>query len=400
MERKLQNNIWKYALMSIANKRVFVAILGAYYLTIPDVTPQIIGLILLAGNAAGFFLEIPSGFVADKMGHARTLVVARVLMLCSTAFFLFANSISLLVLGSVFLSASTALHSGTGSAFMHETLWGLKRTNEYTKVMGKISAIGFSVPVIFATLAPFLVTVSYKAPFVLGFIVDMVGLLAALSLVRPPVPEEHIEEIRATNFRAVMQEGHARNYFSIALFSGILSGILMSIGGFREAYYVFLGIPVIWYGVFFGTGRIFVSLMLAYSGAIKKKFSLTSFYRFQLILFTLLLFVLGVVGTWWVIVAAFIMMNAFQWGLLQVSEGFQLDIIKSSKFKATLLSVAAQINWAVAAVAGLTLGFVSERLSYRYGFLYLGVVFLAVLFPLYLYIARRYKKGAYGGFDF
>ncbi|OGZ10674.1 MAG: hypothetical protein A3D67_02275 [Candidatus Lloydbacteria bacterium RIFCSPHIGHO2_02_FULL_51_22] len=396
MGKQLQSNIWKYALMSIANKRVFVAILGAYYLTIPDVTPQIIGLILLAGNAAGFFLEIPSGFVADKIGHARTLVMARVLMLCSTGFFLFSNSISLLVLGSVFLSASTAFHSGTGSAFIHETLRGLKRTHEYTKVMGKISAIGFAVPVIFATLAPFLITMSYKAPFVLGFIVDMVGLLAALSLARPPVPEEHVEEIRATNFKAVMREGYALSYFSVALFSGILGGILMGIGGFREAYYVFLGIPVIWYGIFFGIGRVFVSLMLAYSGAIKKKFSLTSFYRFQLILFTLLLLIVGVTDTWWVIIAVFITINAFQWGLLQVDEGFRLDIIKSSTFKATLLSVSAQINQAVAAVSGLALGFLSERLSYQYGFLYLGIIFLAVLFPLYLYIAHRYKKGAYG----
>jgi len=69
MQKLLQGNIWKYTLLLIANKRIFVAILGAYYLTIPDVNAAGIGIILLAGSLAGFVFEIPSGYVSDKIGH-------------------------------------------------------------------------------------------------------------------------------------------------------------------------------------------------------------------------------------------------------------------------------------------------------------------------------------------
>ena len=60
-EKKLTANIWKYTLILIANKRVFIAILGAYYLTIPDIAAKEIGLILLVGQLTTFLFEIPSG---------------------------------------------------------------------------------------------------------------------------------------------------------------------------------------------------------------------------------------------------------------------------------------------------------------------------------------------------
>jgi len=399
MEKNLQNNIWKYALLLIANKRIFAAVLGAYYLTIPDVTPKIIGSILLAGSLSGFLFEIPSGYMSDKIGHKLTLVISRILMLMSTVFFLVANDVIFLILGALFLSASAAFQSGTGSAFMYETLKGLKREHDYVRVMGKISSIGFVVPIIFMVLVPFLVSVSYKIPFLVALVIDVIGLLAVISLVVPPVSQEHIEEIGATNFKQALQEGYRLNFFSIVLFSGIISGTLFSVGGFRAPYQTFLEIPVIWYGVFFGIGRAFASLMLAYSGKIKKYITLPYFYGFQLIIYTLLILVLGIISSRWVVVITFIVINVFQWGLDKIDEGYQLDIIKTSKFKATLLSTVSQIDQAVSAVSSFGVGFIIERVSYQYGFLYLGIIFFVLLFPLYLYIARRYKAGVYNNAD-
>jgi MFS family permease len=379
----------------IANKRIFVAILGAYYLTIPDVTPKAIGLILLVGNLSGFLLEIPSGYLSDKIGHKQTLIISRILMLIATIVFLLANHVTFLFLASFFFSASSAFQSGTGSAFMHETLQGLKREHEYSKVMGKISSIGFAVPIIFIVLVPFLVSISYKVPFLIALIIDTIGLLAAISLTVPPVAPEHIEEIRATNFIQVLREGYRLNFFSLALFSGIISGTLFSVGGFRAPYQAFLEIPVIWFGVFFGIGRALASLLLAYSGKIKKYITLPSFYGFQVILYSLLLVVLGTISNRWIVVSAFIIINAFQWGLSKIDEGYQVEIIKSSKFKATLLSTGSQIDLAISAISGYGIGLLIERFSYQYGFFYSGLIFLTVLIPLYLYMLHRHRIGVY-----
>ena len=70
----LEGNIFKYGLSLIANKRIFVAILGAYYLTVPGVTPWWIGAILLISSGMGVLFEVPSGYIADKIGHKKALV--------------------------------------------------------------------------------------------------------------------------------------------------------------------------------------------------------------------------------------------------------------------------------------------------------------------------------------
>jgi len=151
----LESNIWKYTLMLIANKRVFVAIFSAYYLTVPDSTVKTVGIILFFGTISGFLFEIPSGYLSDKMGHKKAIVLSRLLIFFSTLTLLVANTTWLMILGSVLLSISHSFLSGTGTAFMHETLRGLNREKEYSKVMGKVSAIGFAVPIPLMVLTPF-----------------------------------------------------------------------------------------------------------------------------------------------------------------------------------------------------------------------------------------------------
>ncbi len=389
MER-LRSNIWKYALLLASNKRIFAAILGAYYLTIPGVTPQFIGIILSVGTIAGFVFEIPSGYIADKIGHKQALILSHFSFLASTLFFLFAHNLFFLILGGVFLSIAGAFHSGTGNAFVHETLRALGREHDYARVIGKTGAIGYAVPIALTAATPFLVSVSFRLPFLAALVVDFVGLVIAASLVSPPVRQEEVEEIRLTNFRQVMREGYRFHFFAFALFSGVVSGMILGIGGFRAPYQTFLAIPVIWYGVFHGIGRAGASLLSAYSGKIKAAFSRLSFYRFQLVLYTILIVSLGLIKTPWVVVPLFIILNAFQWGLNRVDSSYLLDVIKTSKFKATLLSTRSQIDKGVATVSAFVAGFLIERLSYQYGFLFMGLLFFAAVCPLYLYLKSRY----------
>ena len=388
MERRLEGNIWKYGLLLVTNKRIFIAILGAYYLTVPDVNAWWVGAILSAGSIAGFVFEIPSGYVSDKIGHKKALVVARISLFASTLCFLLADNIPLLIVGSTLLSIGFAFHSGTGDAFLHETLRGLKRESEYAKVAGKLSSIGFAVPITFTALVPFLVSISYKLPFLIALVIDVAGLCAAFALVKPPL-EERVEKGELTNMKAIVKEGRHLRFFRYALFSGIVGGVVMSAGGFRAPYQMTLGVPVIWFGILHGGGRALASLVLAYSGKVRSLLRVAHrFYRYQIILYALLLLLLGLMPTPSVVIAAFILLNAFQWGLSQVSTGYLVGIIRTSKFKATLLSVPAQVQEAVTAVATLGLGFAIERWSYERGFLYLAIIFLAVLSPLYIWMHR------------
>ena len=270
VQKKLQSNIWKYTLFIITNKRIFSAFLGAYYLTIPNVAPQGIGIILLLGSLSGFIFEIPSGYVSDKIGHKRALILAKTLLALSSLFLLIANNIFILILASISMSIGYSFFSGTGSAFMHETLRGLNKEKDFAKIMGKIRSIGYLIPIVLIILAPFLVSVNIKLPFAIALILDIIGLLTVYSFVTPKIKQSNIEEIGATNFKKVLHLAHNIGFLKYALFMGIMSGFLFSLNGYRAAYQSFLQIPIIYYGLFFGLGFALASLISAYSGKIKK----------------------------------------------------------------------------------------------------------------------------------
>ncbi|HCR52214.1 TPA: hypothetical protein DIV48_01030 [Candidatus Kaiserbacteria bacterium] len=390
MQVALQSNIWKYTVLLVTNKRVFVAILGVYYLTIPGVTPFWIGIFLLAGNGASFIFDIPSSYIADRIGHKQAIVLSRGIIFFSTFFFLFATNVLWLVMGSILLSMGFAFLSGVGSAFMHETMRGLNRDNEYTAVMGKVSSVGFFIPAIMAAIVPFSVSISYKIPFIIMLGLDVVGLIMALSLVRPAVSPEHVAEVSETKFLEVIRQGLALRFFRIATFSGVVSALIYAVDGFRGPYQLLLGIPVIWFGIFFGTGRALAALLLAYSGKIRHLIgNVYSFQRVQILVYGALLLILGLISNPWIVVIVFVLDNALRYGLSQVDTGYQLDIIRNHKFKATLISAGNQIQNVISMCAVGTIGISIERFGYQLSFLIFAIVFLAIQIPLHLFTYRN-----------
>lgn len=389
MPAALQSNIWKYTVLLVANKRVFAAIIGAYYLTIPGVTPFWIGIFLLAGNGASFIFDVPSSYLADKIGHKEALVLSRGIMLLSTVFFLFASNMWWLIIASVLLSMGFAFLSGVGSAFMHETLRALDREADYRTVMGKVSSIGFFIPAVLAIVVPFTIDISYQIPFLIGLVLDVVGLAVALMLVRPPV---HVRAAGTEdpNYVEVVKQGFALRYFRVAVFSSVVSALLFSTDTFRAPYQLFLGVPVIWFGIFFGTGRMLAALLLANSGKLHRMIGdLHSFQRMQIIVYGALLLILGLVTNPLVVVAVFIFDNAFKYGLSQVSNGYKLDILRDHKFKATLLSTGYQLENILVMGTVVLIGAAIERIGYQPTFLAVAVAFFLILVPLNLWIARR-----------
>lgn len=391
-EVALQKNIWKYTIAAVANKRIFVAIIGAYYLTVQDVTLQTIGLITLFSSLSSFLFEIPSGYVSDKIGHKQALVVSRVLLLISSICFFTAENVTMLIVAAVAMSAGFAFNSGTGSAFMHETLSELERDHEYSAVMGKVSAVGFAVPVILTVLVPFLVSISYKIPFLLMAIVDCIGLIAVMSLTKPRMSQAHVEEVQASNFKQVMQEAFRMQYFTIAFFSGIIGAMLLSVSAFRSPYQIFVGTPVIWLGVIVGIGRLLASLMLANSKKIEKYFTFKSFFRVEYLIHTTIIFCLGLTQNVYLVTLLLIASSAFHWGLNKIDEGYQLKVMGKTKFKATLLSVGSQIESLLQAAFAFTLGWIIQKYSFAVGYMSISLFCFVILTFLYIRMERIYKE--------
>jgi len=391
-KKKIESNIWKYTVLLVTGKRAFAAVLSLYYLTVPNVEVQNIGWITFFGSIASFLFEIPSGFLSDKIGHRRTLILSQILMAISSILFIISSNFILLIIAAVFMSLSFACASGTGSAFMHDTLKAIGRNNDYSKIMGKASSIGFAVPIAFMVLSPFLMEYSYKAPFVLALLLDMVGLAVSLSLTQVDHSEEHKKQVKETKLKQVFAEGIKVGYMPFAIFTAFVSGFIFALQIYRAPYQEFIGADVIWFGVYFGLGRALVSLLLAYNGKIKEKFNIYSFQKFKIVLFSSLILILGLSDNFMIIIVTFIIMNGFFLGLSQAGSHFTLEIIGHSKFKATLLSIRGQINQAVSAASVIGVGYLISIYSYQNAFIILAIVFCLVSTLLYLNIIYKTKS--------
>ncbi len=385
----LASNIWKYAIFLVSNKRIFVAILSVYYLTIQNTTIQDVGLIMLIGNLAGFLFEIPSGYISDKVGHKKTLIFSRIFMLASTICFLLASNFYLLILGSVFTSLAFAFASGTGSAFMHETLTALGREKEFNTIMGKIRSIGFFVPILLMTLIPFLVSISYKLPFLISLFTDFIGLITAISFVSPKIKPEKIKEITTTNFKQVIKKGKETGFLSWSVLLAFVSGASWALSGFRAPYQEFVGLHVIYFGVLLGVGRLLASIILFYTGKIQKYFTLESFIKLKILIYIVFVSLLGIFDNMYSVAIVFILMNGLKWGTSQITSNFMIEKISKTNFKATLLSVKAQISQVVRALFAGGVGFLIHKTSYQTGFIVLAFIILSVYIVLMATLKKR-----------
>ena len=375
----LASNIWKYTVFLITHKRPFMSIFGVYLLTLPGATPKSIGLTLLAGYLAGFFFEIPSGYIADKIGHKQALVFSKISLLISTLLYLFGTSVSYFVVGAVFLNFAISFHSGTGTAFMHETLRGLGREKEYSKVMGRVSSIGFAIPIALIVLIPFLVSISFRVPFAVVALLDILGLVSAIFLVVPERTKEEIKEIGVHNFWAVVRECYRFGFFKYAVFLSLVMGLILSVSGYKDVYQAFLGVPIIYYGIFWATSRVLVSLLLLINDKVKTYLSFHQFLGLKLLFSLAILFGLGLFPIPFVIVPLLIFASAFNWSFKETKNHYLLDIIERSNFKATILSIESLLSSIVAAVFGFILGYIITQGSYPSAFLFLAFSSLALL---------------------
>jgi MFS family permease len=288
------------------------------------------------------------------------------------------------------MSIGYSFFSGTGSAFMHETLRGLNKEKDFAKIMGKIRSIGYLIPIVLIILAPFLVSVNIKLPFAIALILDIIGLLTVYSFVTPKIKQSNIEEIGATNFKKVLHLAHNIGFLKYALFMGIMSGFLFSLNGYRAAYQSFLQIPIIYYGLFFGLGFALASLISAYSGKIKKGLTLNNFFKLQITIFAVLFFILGITSLQWVIIIIFILFIGLLHGLVPINGSYiMMGMLKNVKFKATLSSIPPQIQKITTAIVALGLGMIIERFSYATGFFIQGIIFCIILIPMYLFIFKN-----------
>jgi MFS family permease len=151
---------------------------------------------LLLSSLYYFFvvvLEVPSGWMSDRLGRTLTLRVAALSWVAAHLCFLAGgDAFWVVALGQWFLAGGFASLSGTDVTFHYDTLEALDRADTYAHRQGIVSSIGFVATAASAIAGGLLGYFDLRWAFVASLCLALCQLVVAGMLTEPPI-EQHAE---------------------------------------------------------------------------------------------------------------------------------------------------------------------------------------------------------------
>ena len=119
-----------------------MAILTVYFRQ--DIGMSLSEIMLLQGafGLAMALFEFPSGYLADRIGYRRTLMIAAVLNAAGWSIYVRADTIPHILIAEIVLGIGISLISGTDSALLYESLEETGQEGEFGRWNGKVRFFG------------------------------------------------------------------------------------------------------------------------------------------------------------------------------------------------------------------------------------------------------------------
>lgn len=218
---------------------------------------------------AVILFEIPSGYVADRLGYERTLVTG--LVFGTLGFITYATMPSYwgFVLAEIILALGASCLSGTESALLRRVLNTANRGTEFTKIEGNHFSYGNLSEAIAALAATGVAAIAgipavlYVQAFVYG-----IGIIGAVKLYRYSTtatrPLHHCEK---PNLWRALYGNPAQ--VALQLLIGTVGASTLIMVWFVQPQWLAVGINPIWFGILWFAYKLVTSLGARYAYLIK-----------------------------------------------------------------------------------------------------------------------------------
>jgi MFS family permease len=389
-KKRLEQNIVKYSWYKIFTKRLYLPLITIQLVNVGKVTLEELAIIVIVSSLVQAALQMPAGYIADKIGNRKSIILGASISVTSPLFYVFMPDFWGGLIASVLFFGGYAFQSGAIEAFIHNTLIALEREKDYAKVMGRAQTYGLVGNIILIALVPLTYQIDTSLPFILGFISLVIMLLLTISFEHPA---QDVSENKSKNpFEAVRKIVTAQNVL-LFLFSGFLAGVSNKAGEFRELVFQHVGIAVGLFGVLLAVGSLLGAVMGWYIHILDRLKAL-SFYLLDLVIMSACFVLIGITDNPVVAVAAFTLFAAYTRVRMIIFQAKMLHEIKHA-YKATLIS-ALNLFTLLGDIAAITvLTWLVTGQGYLTGHLNFGLVIFIVGFVLWIFMlveSTRRKK--------
>lgn len=387
-ERKsaLEKNIWKYYVMRTSAKRLVWPIL-TIFLVRNSLSLSEIGIIFSVGTLVGLLCEVPSGMITDKIGRRYALTLAFAGQ--ALAMFLFWQAggfFGFMVANALYYIAGT-LMTGTGEAFIYETLHELSREKEIKKVTGRAVFIAQVFTGFLFIGVPFIAKYSLTLPFLINTWVFIGTALLVFSF-REPRRVESVAQLELgqdnLGFKTFLSNPLLLSFsLGISCIGGI-NGILED---FRQVYLDFIHVDIVYFGFIYLGLRILTGSFGTQAEFFEKHLGKRGALLF-LPLVSLITY-LGLFACNSLYGLIFIMLDGITGGLSRPFEQEYLQKMITHVNRVTLLSIDNMIQGVIRAGAVFIGGFVISSYGIQSGFLLAAGLILLFAVPFLVSFLRR-----------
>ncbi|MFX1345861.1 MAG: MFS transporter [Promethearchaeota archaeon] len=388
-QTNVKANIWKYYVFEVLwPSNLFLPIFQVFMLA-RNITITQMAIIGIVWTIAYLGTEVPSGVLADRWGRKKTLFLSQSLLIISTIITIFAQTIWIFMISSIFSGFWLACYSGTGVAFFYDSLVELKNEKDYEKLWGRMGFITIPVHFLFATFSSLLFLINSILPYILTIILAFLSLFVILSFVEPKYHKTSIEHSIFLHFKESIKKVLKNDYIAfIVLFGAILGFALEYLSNNIQLYLTLIKVHIALFGVIFAFGSLIEGIGRISANRIKKIFD----YRI-ILTFTLSAAVVSIIGLsflnnyYGVILYALIF---FISGLFRIIQRGYIHKRVESYNRATVDSVSTFIMTILVILLSPIAGVLADLYSIRLAFLLVGCVL--AIYGVYYFSSRFNKK--------
>lgn len=153
--------------------------------------------ILLAAvyDIGTFVLEVPSGYLSDRVGRRLTLMIAMLASLAGCILLASGSSFEVFLVAQLLLGAGTAFASGTDTALLYDSLLDQNRESEVANHELRAWRASFAALAISAVAGGALATIAAELPYIAAAVSAAIGFILVLWFKEPSrAPDTHHEQ--------------------------------------------------------------------------------------------------------------------------------------------------------------------------------------------------------------
>lgn len=217
-------------------------------------------------------LEVPSGYLADRWGRRRALLLGVLGLAAGVGVYLFANCYLHFLLAELLFALGLAMSSGADAAWLFDTLKAAGREDEYQHRWGTAQALAMVGYATFSSCGGLLYEWHPRAPWLAAFVITLAAVPCAIALREDPLDGQRDGHSRAEGLLSILRAAIAgnRGYRDVLLVSALVFASFQVGLWFYQPYFELGGIRPAWFGPLFASFNLVAALASRYAAKLDR----------------------------------------------------------------------------------------------------------------------------------